>query len=95
MAMITEEWRIKSKLDLTKTRAAVTVYDAGAEERDRMIDEADTNEALFAWEKRRADDRRLVCLAFYEDTKDRNSLATILMTIDVEGEWFRSLLKDT
>lgn len=59
--------------DFKNTRAALVVFDAGADERDRAWADADTDEAVAAAHALDKNALKKVQLAFYEDTKQFNS----------------------
>ena len=60
------------KLDLTRTRAALAQFDAGKPARDKMLDDAQTDAEVVAWDDAEQSALRVVRLAFYDDSKDRN-----------------------
>jgi hypothetical protein len=67
-------------LDLTNTAQALAEYDKTYSARLRMLDEALTDAAVNAWGVAVKEAVDKVRRAFYEDTKDRNSLCGCMAT---------------
>lgn len=63
------------KLDLTNLRAALAEYDAGKPARDQMLDNAQSDLDVEKWRELEDGAAEKVRVAFYEDSKDRNSLS--------------------
>ena len=78
-------------LDLTRTKAAVAFWDAQKPVFDALIEDAQTNEDVFAWEKALHASQLQVGQAFFEDTKDRNSPSCVPL-INPDDPWLRRLL---
>jgi hypothetical protein len=70
--------------DLTRTKEALAVYDAGGDERDAMLGRSETNDDVKAWEQAVKEAGDKVRLAFWEDTRDRNSKDTIMRSMHVQ-----------
>lgn len=75
-------------LNLTNTRRALAVFDAGIPERDRMIAVARTEKETKAWLEAEREALQLVQEAFFADTSDRNSRDHCRL---VDIKWLRSL----
>ena len=78
-------------LDLTRTKAAVALWDAQRPVFDTLLEDAQTNEDVFAWEKALYASQLQVGQAFFEDTKDRNSPSCIPI-VHPDDPWLRRLL---
>jgi hypothetical protein len=61
------------------SRMALAVYDSTQARRDAALDSARTAAEMAAWTCNEAEALRAVRLAFYEDTKEFNSLAHCMM----------------
>ena len=78
-------------LNLMRTRAAVAFWDAQQPVFDALIEDAQTNEDIFTWERALVAAKLQVGQAFFEDTKDRNSPNCIPL-INPDDPWLRQLL---
>lgn len=78
-------------LDLTRTKAAVAVYDADKPRRDALWEAAETAEAVFAAQAEEKVAENRVREAFALDTADRNTKSQAYL-VHPDDPWLRRLL---
>lgn len=73
------------KLNLTRTKVALAIYRVSVEPViDKMLQEAQTNSDVEAYEQARIVANTMVAAAYLYDTRDRNSLS-MLYTLDARS----------
>ena len=75
-------------LKLTRTRAALELFDRGEPALDAQLDRAETDEEVSQWSQAHKAASDQVREAFYQDTKDRNCRENCMI---VELSWLREL----
>ena len=80
-----------NNLDLTRTKAAVALWDAQKPVFDTLLEDALTNEDVLAWGMALYASQLQVGQAFFEDTKDRNSQSCVPI-VHPDDPWLRRLL---
>lgn len=77
-----------------RTRAALAEYDSTAAERNRMLDTAETNEAVAAWTQVSVDAVDTVQGAFYEDCVEQGVPNSRDHCRVVTIRWLRELVRE-
>jgi len=75
-------------LKLTKTRAALELFDRGEPLRDAQLDKAETDDDVSQWSETQKLASNQVREAFFQDTKDRNCRDNCML---VSLSWLREL----
>jgi len=78
-----------SDLNLTRTKAALAIFDAGEPALDAQLDRAATDEEVDQWSQAHKAASDQVREAFFQDTKDRNCRENCMI---VDLAWLRSLV---
>lgn len=63
--------------DFRNTKAALLIWEADEPRRDALLNAAQTNDEVAAWERQEDEAARKLQDAFFEDTKAYNKLSTI------------------
>ena len=75
-------------MKLPNTKAALKEYGATQPKRDRLVENVKTDIDVEHWEQEEEDALNKVRQAFYEDTKDRNSLDNcMLLSLKILRAW--------
>jgi uncharacterized protein YegJ (DUF2314 family) len=77
------------KLDLTRTKAALAIYDAKLPKLDAMLEAAQTDTEVNTYQLAVSSAEELVRIAFFLDTKDRNRISHCLVA---DLSWLRELV---